>query len=96
MTRENRWTRRAVRRLDMIGTYIAEDDPEAAARVVARILAGAERLAEYPALGRIGRIKETRELVFTDIPYIVPYRVRPSTIEILTVMHTARKWPESL
>lgn len=96
MTREIRWTKRAVRRLDLAGAYVAQDDPEAAARVVARIIAGVDLLAEHPAMGRIGRIKETRELVFADIPYIIPYRVRPSVIEVLTVMHTAQKWPESL
>ncbi|PIO96961.1 type II toxin-antitoxin system RelE/ParE family toxin [Pleomorphomonas carboxyditropha] len=96
MTREIRWTKRAVRRLDLVGAHIARDDPEAAMRVVARIIAGVDLLAEQPAMGRVGRIKDTRELVFADIPYIVPYRVQSSAIEILTVMHTARKWPESL
>lgn len=96
MSREIRWTKRAVRRLDQIGVHIAADDPAAAARVVARIIAGVERLASHPAIGRVGRIRETRELVFADVPYIVPYRVQPSAIEVLTVMHTARKWPESL
>ncbi len=82
--------------LDQAGAYIAQDDPEAAARVGARIIAGIDLLAEHPAMGRMGRIKETRELVFADIPYIVPHRVRPSVIEVLTMMHTAQKWPESL
>lgn len=44
----------------------------------------------------LGRIEGTRELVFADIPYIVPYRVTPSAVEVLTEMHTARKWPEGL
>ena len=96
MTRGIRWTVRAVRRLDQAGAYIAQDDPQAAARVVARIVSGVDLLAEQPAMGRVGRLKGTRELVFADIPYIVPYRVRPTVIEILTVMHTAQKWPESL
>ncbi|MCM5555213.1 type II toxin-antitoxin system RelE/ParE family toxin [Pleomorphomonas sp. NRK KF1] len=96
MSREIRWTKRAVRRLDQIGAHITADDPAAAARVVARIITGVERLADHPAIGRVGRIRETRELVFADIPYIVPYRVQTSSIEVLTVMHTARKWPETL
>ncbi len=96
MTRDIRWTKRAVRRLDQAGAYIARDDPEAAARVVARLVAGVDLPAEQPAMGRIGRIEGTRELVFADIPYIVPYRVRPSVIEVLTVMQTAREWPENL
>jgi len=96
MTRAIRWTIRAVRRLDSVGAHIARDDPAAAARVVARIVCGVELLGEQPAIGRVGRIEGTRELVFADIPYIVPYRVKPTSVEILTVIHTAQKWPESV
>lgn len=96
MTRTIRWTIRAVRRLDAVGAHIARDDPAAAARVVARIVSGVELLGEQPAIGRVGRIEGTRELVFADVPYIVPYRVRPNSVEILTVIHTSQKWPDSL
>lgn len=96
MTRTIRWTVRAVRRLDQVGAHIARDDPRAAARVVARIVSGVEALSEQPAMGRVGRVPGTRELVFADVPYIVPYRVGMDTVEILTVMHTAQKWPEGL
>ena len=96
MTRTIRWTVRAVRRLDQVGAHIARDDPQAAARVVARIVSAVGLLSEQPAMGRVGRVPGTRELVFADVPYIVPYRVGPDVVEILTVMHTAQKWPEGL
>jgi len=35
----------------------------------------------------------TRELVVRNLPYIIPYRVRDNTIEILRVLHTSRRWP---
>jgi len=41
-----------------------------------------------------GRVPGTRELVVTGTPYIVAYRVRDETVEILRVFHAARKWPE--
>ena len=94
-----RWTLRALRRLDEIGAYIEKDDPDAAARVVARIVAAVDALAEYPASGRPGRIKNTRELVLADIPYIIPYRVGRDVeilVEILTVMHAHQQWPRVL
>lgn len=91
-----RWTRRAVRRLDQIGANISRDDPVAAAGVVARLIAVVDALAEHPAMGRPGRIDSTRELVLADIPYIIPYRVTATPIDILTVMHTAQQWPEEL
>ncbi|MFN7022979.1 MAG: type II toxin-antitoxin system RelE/ParE family toxin [Pseudorhizobium sp.] len=86
--RRIRWTVRALRRLDEIGAHIQHDDPDAAARVVSRLLAPVEMLAELPSAGRIGRIAGTRETVLSDIPYIIPYRVRQN-IEIITVMHAS-------
>ncbi len=89
-----RWLRRALSNLDEEAEYIARDDPHAAARVVERIASSIERLATYPASGRMGRVPGTRELIVTGTPYIVPYRVRGETVEILRVFHTARKWPQ--
>lgn len=91
-----RWIKRALRRLDEIGAHIEKDDREAAARVITRIVTAAEHLAEQPAMGHVGRIKATRELVLVDIPYIVPCRVNGETVEILTVMHAAQRWPQAL
>lgn len=90
-----RWTLRALRRLDEIGAYIEKDNPDAAARVVARIVSAVDMLAELPASGRPGRIKGTREIVLADIPYIIPYRVSRD-IEIITVMHAHQRWPLEL
>jgi len=97
MTRRTiRWTRRALARLDQIGAYIAQDNPEAAARVISRIVTAVDALAEQPAMGRAGRLKSTRELVLADIPYIIAYRVTDSHVDVLTVIHAAQHWPEAL
>ena len=90
-----RWLRRALRNLDDNAEYIARDNPDAAARIVERIATSVERLTTHPASGRPGRVPGTRELVIAVTPYIVPYRVRGATVEILRVFHAARKWPES-
>ncbi|WP_370649401.1 type II toxin-antitoxin system RelE/ParE family toxin [Neorhizobium galegae] len=74
---------------------VAHDNPDASARVVARIVASVDILGEMPAAGRMGRIAGTREVVLSDIPYIIPYRVRED-IEIITVMHASQKWPTRL
>jgi addiction module RelE/StbE family toxin len=85
-----RWTLRALRRLDEIDAYIQKDNPEAAARVVARIVSAVDMLADLPAAGRVGRIKGTREVVLADISYVIPYRVGQD-IEIFTVMHAHQR-----
>jgi plasmid stabilization system protein ParE len=49
---------------------------------------------EFPAAGRVGRIKGTREIVLADIPYIIPYSVGRD-IEIIIVMHAHQQWPQA-
>jgi toxin ParE1/3/4 len=73
--------------------YIARDNPAAAAHVVQKIAEAVDRLKQYPAMGRPGRITGTRELVVSGTPYIVPYRIRENEVEVLRVFHGARRWP---
>jgi len=90
-----RWLKRALKNLDKEAEYIARDNLQAAARIVERIATGVDRLATHPAAGRPGRVPGTRELVINGtVFYVVPYRVRDETVEILRVFHAARKWPE--
>jgi len=60
-----------------------------------RILSAVEVLERYPAAGCPGRIPGTRELVIVPTPFLVAYRVRRSKIELLALLHGARKWPEA-
>ena len=89
------WDPKAVDRLEAEGDYIAQDSPEAAVRVITRILDAADGLAAQPLLGRQGRVTGTRELVIPRTSYIVVYRVRGQVIEILALQHAAQQWPES-
>jgi toxin ParE1/3/4 len=84
--------------LEILG-YIARENPAAAERVGRRLLSAIDGLAEQPRLGRPGRIAGTRELVIPSVPYFAIYRiveaVRAATIqvEVLRVLHGARRWP---
>ena len=89
-----RWLRTALRNLDEEASFIATDDSVAARLVVERGLEAVAQLAEQPGLGRPGRVHGTRELVVSKTRYIVPYRVRGDTVEILRVFHTSRRLPE--
>jgi toxin ParE1/3/4 len=88
-----RWLRKALRNLDEEATYIAEEDLAAARVVVERVLNAVAMLAEQPGMGRPGRVPGTRELVVLKTRYIVPYRVRGDSVEILRVFHTSRRLP---
>ena len=89
------WTRPALRALEAIGDYIAQRNPDAAEWTVERVAARVDQLGENPHLGRSGRIAGTRELVVSGTPFVVPYRVRDDRVEVLSVFHGARKWPDS-
>ena len=74
--------------------YIWADNPRAAASVCCRIVENIEMLATQPNLGWPGRVPGTRELVIAGTPFIAPYwQPGPNQIEILVVIHGARRWP---
>jgi toxin ParE1/3/4 len=80
------WSPEAIDDLASLRAYIAEDNPAAAQRVVLHILHNAEALlSEHPAMGRPGRVPGTRELMIPDTPFVVPYRVQNSTVQVLRV-----------
>jgi addiction module RelE/StbE family toxin len=87
------WRRTALNDLEAIREFIAQDNPGAAARIYAAVRAAVDPLANYPNLGRAGRVEGTRELIIAGLPYIVAYRVVENQIRILSVIHTSRQWP---
>jgi toxin ParE1/3/4 len=87
-----RWTPTALRDLDSLHAYIGNDNPAAAGAAIGRILAGIEALSQHPEMGRIGRVSATRELVLP--PMVVAYRLRRGALEILAIIHGARRWPD--
>ncbi|RIK92943.1 MAG: type II toxin-antitoxin system mRNA interferase toxin, RelE/StbE family [Proteobacteria bacterium] len=87
------WSRTAVADLEEVRRYIADDDPKAAQDIARRILEAVEQLAAFPMSGRAGRVPDTRELVVTGTPFVIPYTVRGKRIEIIAVLHSARQWP---
>jgi toxin ParE1/3/4 len=91
------WSPEAVADLVALRAYIEQDDPAAAQRVALHIVRNVEMLLpNNPSMGRPGRAPGTRELVIPKTPYIVPYRLVGSTIQILRVFHGARRWPDTL
>jgi len=91
-----KWLKRALHNVKEEADYIAQDDPQAAIRIVLRIEEAVALLADHPELGRAGRVPGTRELVVPDTPYLIPYRVCAKRIDILRVFHGRRRWPSAL
>ena len=78
-----------------IRAFISQENPGSAKKIVTRIVTLVrQQLTSNPEIGRIGRVSGTRELVISNTPFIVPYRIRGEHIDILRVYHAARMWPE--
>lgn len=58
-----------------------------------QILNAMDVLADFPNIGRPGRLWSTRELVVLGSPFVVIYRARANSVQILRVLHGARRWP---
>jgi plasmid stabilization system protein ParE len=68
------WMRQATANIVDAHEFIYESNPGAADRQRLLILEGVYRLAQFPAMGREGRMEGTRELVIAGTPYIAVYR----------------------
>lgn len=86
------WSAEALADLEQILGYIAERNPAAADRLLAIAADTAERLSEHPYLYRPGRVAGTREAVIHP-NYIIVYRVGPSVVDILSVLHARQAYP---
>lgn len=79
--------------LDDIRAYIAQDNPPAAESTIARILQSIRFLKDFPRLGRVGVLPDTRELSITGLPYKAIYRIEGDTVFVLAIIHGARQHP---
>jgi toxin ParE1/3/4 len=85
------WTRQAVQDVEDIKLYIGRTSRHYAALVAERIVESAGRLREFPTSGRVVpefSRDDVREIIWGN--YRVVYRIRTSSVDVLTVYHGAR------
>ena len=85
------WTDPALDHVDEIAVYIAQDDPDAAARWTVELFDAVQRLADFPESGRTVpelAARGVREVIFGA--YLVFYRV-DTAVEVLSVRHGSRQ-----
>ena len=87
------WLHLALRDLSEIGEFIAQEDDKLARKIAKQIWQAGQGLSRYPERARIGRVPGTRELVLAGLPFFIAFRVVSDTIQILRIIHTARRWP---
>lgn len=85
------WTDPSIEDLRSIREYIARDSEYYAAQFVEQIVLSADKLVEFPRLGRVvpeAQDENVRELLYQN--YRIIYRIAGKQIEILTVVHGGR------
>jgi len=88
---EIRWTPQASDDLEAITEFISLDSPHYASLFVVDVLTAVERLERFPDSGRIvPELSENsiREIILGN--YRIVYRTGYTSIEILTIYHSAR------
>ena len=90
-----RWTLPAAEDLEAIKDYLDERYPHLAEPTVRRIYDQIQALGQWPHRGHPGHRAGTRELSLSPLPYIVVYRLKAETIEVLHVHHGAQNWQEN-
>ncbi len=86
------WKPAAIADRKCITIHIAKDNPLAAIDMGDMLIAKAAMLDQHPLLGRVGRVKGTRELV-AHPNYILICRVIDGAAEVLRIKHAAQQWP---
>jgi toxin ParE1/3/4 len=88
-----RWTSRASAQLEAAFDFVAYDNLPAAEKQLDIITRAVEQLANFPEMGRLGRVDGTRELAIQSTPYIVTYRIIGELVRVVALLHGARRWP---
>jgi plasmid stabilization system protein ParE len=86
-----RLTEDALADLDELWFYIAEDNIDAADRIVASILAACTLLAERPRIGHSRSDITERPVLFWNVgKYTIVYRPDEAPLRVIAVLHGAR------
>lgn len=65
---EIRWSPEAADDLEQIGRRITQNNPSAAGKTVKTLYDGITSLRKFPNMGRVGRLENSRELIFRNLP----------------------------
>ena len=89
------WTDEALKHLDNIYRYIAEDSPVYAVRMVDKITRRSQQIGGFPQSGRM--VPEYQDIEIREViepPYRIVYRVTPNGVDVLAVFHGAQSLPD--
>ncbi|WP_271105098.1 type II toxin-antitoxin system RelE/ParE family toxin [Pseudomonas tohonis] len=76
--------------------YKSKTGEDKAHDIVRELLSKLDDLKVFPAMGRASQVPDVRELVFTFIPFLAPYRlnVPTDTVEVIRILHQRTERPQ--
>jgi addiction module RelE/StbE family toxin len=91
------WTEAALDDLRAIEAYIARRSPQYGRKMIEDIFDRTERLADFPQLGGVVPEYEDESLrELLEHPYRIVYRVYEDRVDVVAVVHGARRIPRGL
>ncbi len=88
-----RFTRPAQIDLQRIHTYVSDDNPAEASRLIARLIEHARALGRTPHEGRSTDEPNARVIVVPRLRYFIFYAVEGDEVHITHIRHTSRRRP---
>lgn len=88
-----RFTRPARADLDQIYTYVSQDNPSEASRLITRLLERGRSLGDSPYEGRETDEPNARVVVVPNLRYFIFYTIAGDEVHITHIRHTSRKRP---
>src|ERR1700733_8622392 len=85
------WSDRALKSLAKTHSYISRDSEKRAHEVVDRILRRGDQLGAFPYSGRISPVPGLNVREIVENPYRIIYRVKDDAVEVIEVLHGARR-----
>ena len=87
-----RYTKRALADLDRILAHLAQQSPQGAANVAARVETVIEALNAHPRSGRTTSRRDIRLRIAGEYPYLIFYRLRrDGDVSIVHIRHAVRR-----
>jgi plasmid stabilization system protein ParE len=89
------WSPHAIRDVESIRAFIAQDSPSYADLEARRIVGAVERLRAFPESGR--PVPERQHPAIREViasPYRIVYRLRDGVVEVATVFRASRQFPD--
>ncbi len=85
------WLEESLNDLERLYEFLLEQDPVAAERAIRGIRVGADRLVDFPEIGRPMGDETTRRELFIPFgagAYVLRYRIHGNTVVIIRVWHS--------